>query len=176
MSNTNFESCALDANGGLKPASAITWFNDVDNDIPMATVSPPVTASSSSSLLAQSTLNNFVYLTSSGKVPTSLVAGAHRSGCAIKPSAKICDTVPSISSVQAKRSAVNLSTATTCKCISAPADMDIDTSYDTVNGDDKMPDLQDCSDDDNNNEDACLTEEEFDQNQELADAMSYLSV
>ena len=39
-----------------------------------------------------------------------------------------------------------------------------------------MPDLQDCSDDDNNNKDACLTEEEFDQNQELADAMSYLSV
>ena len=77
MSNTNFKSCALDANGGLKPASAITWFNDVDDDIPMATVSPPITASSSSSSLAQSTLNNFVCLTSSGKVPTSLVAGAH---------------------------------------------------------------------------------------------------
>ena len=166
MSNTNFESCALDANGGLKPASAITWFNDADNDIPMATVSPPITASSSSSLLAQSTLNNFVHLTSSGKVPASLVAGARRSGHAIKPSAKIHDAVPSVSLVPAKRSAINLSTATTRKCISAPADMDIDTSSDsdalfedTVNNDDEMPDLQDCSDDDDDDddEDAHLT-------------------
>ena len=76
MSNINFESCALDTNGGLKPASAITWFNNVDNNVPMATVSPPVTASSSSSSLAQGTLNNFVHLTSSGKVPAALVAGA----------------------------------------------------------------------------------------------------
>ena len=185
MSNTNFESCALDANGGLKPASTITWFNDADDDIPMATVSPPVTASSSSSSLAQSTLNNFVHLTSSGKVPTSLVAGARRSGRAIKPSAKIRDAVPSVPSVPAKRSAVNLSTATTRKHISAPADTDIDTSSDgdalfedTVDDDDEMPDLQDCSDDDDD-EDAHLAEEEFDRNQALADAdrnVSYLSV
>ena len=41
-----------------------------------------------------------------------------------------------------------------------------------------MPDLQDCSDDDDD-EDAHLAEEEFDQNQALADAdrnVSYLSV
>jgi len=80
---------------------------------PMATVSPPVTASSSSSSLAQGTLNNFIHLTSSDKVPAALVAGARWSGHAVKPSAKIHDTVPSISSVLAKRSAVNLSTVTT---------------------------------------------------------------
>ena len=159
--------------------STITWFNDVDNDIPMATVSPPITASSSSSSLAQSPLNNFVHLTSSGKVPASLVAGARRSGCAIKPSAKIRDAVPSISLVPAKRSAINLSTATTRNHISTPADTDIDISSnsdaafeDMVDNDDEMPDLQDCSDDNDNDndEDACLAEEEFDWNQELADA------
>ena len=134
-------------------------------------VSPPITASSLSSSLAQSTINNFVRLTSSGKVPASLVAGAHQSGHAIEPSAKIRDAVPSVSSVPAKRSAVNLSTATTRKCISTPADTDIDTSSDgdalfedTVDNDDEMPDLQDCSDDDDD-KDACLAEEEFDRNQ-----------
>ena len=49
-----------------------------------------------------------------------------------------------------------------------------------VNDDNEMPDLQDCSDDDNeDDEDACLIEEEFDWNQALANAdhnMSYLSV
>ena len=46
--------------------------------------------------------------------------------------------------------------------------------------DDEMPDLQDCSDDKNeDDEDDCLTEEEFDQNQALANAdhnMNYPSV
>ena len=35
MSNTNFESCALDTNGGLKPASTITWFNDAGDNVPI---------------------------------------------------------------------------------------------------------------------------------------------
>ena len=46
--------------------------------------------------------------------------------------------------------------------------------------DDEMPDLQDCSDKKNeDDEDDCLTEEEFDQNQALANAdhnMNYSSV
>ena len=186
MSNTNFESCALDASGHLKPASAISWFNDADNDIPMTTVSPPITASSSSSSLAQGTLNNFIRLTSSGRVPAALVAGARRSGRAVKPSAKIRDAVPSVSSVPAKRSAVGLSTATTRKRISAPADMDIDTSSDgdalfedTVDDDDEMPDLQECSDDEDEDDKYTRLAEEFDRNQALADAdrnMSYFSV
>ena len=153
----------------------------------LATVSPLVTASSSSSSLAQGTLNNFVCLTSSGKVPATLVAGAHWSGRAVEPSANICEAVPSVSSVPAKRSAIGLSTATTHKRISTPADMDIDTSSDsdalfedTVDDDDEMPDLQDCFDDkDEDDEDARLAEEEFDRNQALADAncnVSYPSV
>ena len=66
----------------------------------------------------------------------------------------------------------------THKCISAPADTDIDTSSDgdalfedMVNNDEEMPDLQECSDDENeDDEDTRLAEEEFDWNQALADA------
>ena len=79
MSSSNLESCTLNTNGALKPASAIAWFNDADDDIPMATISPvpaPLTASGLSSSLTQGTLNNFVHLASSGKLPaTTVVAG-----------------------------------------------------------------------------------------------------
>jgi hypothetical protein len=91
MSNVNSESCALDANGALKPASAISWYNDVDDDAPMATISRAptfLTASRSSSSLSQGTLNNYVCMMGSGAVPAGLVAGSRRSGRASKPSAK----------------------------------------------------------------------------------------
>ena len=77
----------------------------------MATVSPPVTASSLFSSPSHGTLNNFVHLTSSGDVPATVVAGACQNGHAVKPSAKACDVAPFISSVLAKRSAASLSTA-----------------------------------------------------------------
>jgi hypothetical protein len=79
MSSINFESCALDTNGALKSASAIAWFNDVDDGVPMATTSPvsaPLVASGSFSSLTQGTLNNFVHLVSSGKVPPTVAAVA----------------------------------------------------------------------------------------------------
>lgn len=55
MSNTNFESCAVDFSSHLKPAFAISLFNDADGDVFMTTISP-VTASSSCSSLAWGTL------------------------------------------------------------------------------------------------------------------------
>src|ERR1700722_1931299 len=78
-------------------------------------------------------------------------------------------------------------TATTCKCTSVPDDTDIATSSNgdalfesTMDEDDEMPDLQNCSnDEDEDNEDTCLAAEEFDQNQALADAdcdVSHLSI
>jgi hypothetical protein len=181
MSNVNSKSCALDANGALKPASAISWYNDADDDAPIATISrapTSLTASRSSSSLSQGTLNNYVRMTGSGTVPAGLVAGSRRSGRASKPSAKIHDAAPTISSIPAKRAATGFSTATTRKRTSVPDDTDIDTSSDgdtlfesTVDEDDKMPDLQNCSDDeDEDDEDARLAAEEFDRNQALADA------
>jgi len=80
MSSINFESCALDTNGALKPASTIAWFNYVEDNVPMATISPvftPLMASGSSSSLTQGILNNFVHLVSSGKVPPTVAAVAH---------------------------------------------------------------------------------------------------
>ena len=187
MSSSNLESCALNTNGALKPASAITWFNDADDDIPMATISPvpaPLTASSSSSSLTQGTLNNFVHLASSGKLPaTTVVAGTHRSGRTFKLSTKIRDSAPSISSVLAKRAATGSSTLTTHKRTSASANTDIDTSSngnplfeDTDDDNDNdLPDLQECSDNEDEDgededEDTCLAVEEFDCNQAFADA------
>ena len=149
MSNVNSESCALDTNGALKPALAISWYNDTDDDAPMATIShapTSLTASRSSSLLSQGTLNNYVHMTGSGTVLAGLVTGSCQSGCASKPSAKICDATPTISSIPAKRAATRFSTATTHKHTSVPDDTDIDTSSNgdalfesTVNKDDKMP-------------------------------------
>ena len=187
ISSSNLESCALDTNSALKPASAITWFNDTDNDIPMATISPipaPLMASGSSSSLIQGTLNNFVHLVSSGKLPaTTVVAGTHRSGHTFKPSTKIHDSALSISSVLAKRAATGSSTLTTHKRTSASANTDIDTSSDgnplfedmDNNNDNDLPDLQECSDDEDKDgkdedEDTYLTAEEFDCNQTFADA------
>jgi hypothetical protein len=80
MSSINFKSCALDTNGALKPASAIAWFNNVEDNVPMATISPvsaPLVASGLSSSLTQGTLNNFVRLVSSGKVLPTVAAVAH---------------------------------------------------------------------------------------------------
>jgi hypothetical protein len=62
--------------------------------------------------------------------------------------------------------------------MSAPADTDIDTSSDsnllfedTVEDDNNtLPNLQECSDNEDEGEDACLAAEEFDRNQALADA------
>jgi hypothetical protein len=117
MFSINFESCALNTNGALKPASAIAWFNNAEDDVPMATishVSTPLVASGLSSSLTQGTLNNFVHL-SSGKVPPTVAAVAHQSGHTFKLSAKIHDVAPSISSIPSKRAATGSSTVATHK-------------------------------------------------------------
>jgi hypothetical protein len=96
----------------------------------------------------------------------TVFAVARRSGRTFKPSAKIYDSAPSVSSVPAKRATTGSSTSTTRKRTSAPADTDIDTSSDgdplfedTVEDDDNdLSDLQECSDED---EDACLAAEEL---------------
>ena len=65
--------CALDASGTLKSADDIEWYNDMDNDTPMETVSTTapchLAALSSTSSLSQGNIDGFVHLTSSGKVP-----------------------------------------------------------------------------------------------------------
>ncbi|KAG2337218.1 hypothetical protein BDR05DRAFT_800549 [Suillus weaverae] len=73
------ESSACRADGLLKDASEIQWYNDAEDDTPM--VPPPAPANNG-------TLNSFV----------------HRSGRAVKPIEKICETLVA-SSTSAKRSA-----------------------------------------------------------------------
>jgi hypothetical protein len=188
MSATNLEACALDAAGALKPASDITWYNDADDEVPMVTppVAPtvrPLAASSSTSSLSQGTLNNYVQLKHSGKVPASLVAGSRRSGRAPKPSAKIRDAAPSIPSIPAKRTATTSSATASRKRVSTATDTDIDLSSDgdalfedSIDSDD-LPDLRECSDDeDDNDEEARLAAKEFDRNQALADADRDVSI
>jgi hypothetical protein len=74
-----YESSAHCADGSLKDASEIQWYNDVEDDTPM--VPPPAPTNNG-------TLNSFI----------------HHSGRAIKPTEKIRETLVA-SSTSAKRSA-----------------------------------------------------------------------
>lgn len=74
------KSSACRADGSLKDASEIQWYNDAEDDIPMV---PPPAATNNG------TLNSFV----------------HCSGCTVKPTEKIRKTLVA-SSTSAKRSAL----------------------------------------------------------------------
>ena len=74
------DNCAVGPDGQLLDASKITWYNDPDDDIPMA----PMTATLPSMVQGPSvtTLDSFV---------TKVAPAAHRSACAPRPSAKVID-------------------------------------------------------------------------------------
>ena len=162
--------CAVDANGSLKSPDNILWYNDADDDDPMATVpnAPSrLTASSSASSLSQGNLDSFVRLTSAGKAPANIVAGSRQSGWALKPSAKVRDA--NSSSIPAKRPATSSMPASQPKRVSLVADnTEVDLLSDVFEGDDdEMPDLQEVSDSEDEDEQA---QEEYDRNQAMADA------
>jgi len=141
--------CAIDADGSLKSPDNIVWYNDADDDNPMATVpgAPAhLAASSSSSSLSQGNLDSFVHLMSSGKAPANIVAGSCQSGWAPKPSAKVHDANTSL--VPAKHLATSLMPVSQHKHVSlAVDDMEGDLLSDIFKGDDnEMPDLQEVSD------------------------------
>ncbi|KAG1887876.1 hypothetical protein F4604DRAFT_1916749 [Suillus subluteus] len=74
------DSCALNADGTLKDASEIKFYNDPDDDVPLPQV--PST---------EPTRNAFSVLLNAGHTPATVAAGSWRSGRPSKPSARIRD-------------------------------------------------------------------------------------
>jgi hypothetical protein len=103
------DACALNADGSLKDASDITFFNDPDDDVPLPKV-PPSTQPSTSTA---STRDAYSVLLKAGHTPATVSASSRRSGRHLKPSARMRDTDnacgPSSSSGMRKRA---LSSAT----------------------------------------------------------------
>lgn len=91
--------CALNANGELKEPSEIQWFNDIDNDIPLPSTQATSSSSTSgaSTVLPRGTLDLFVGQKGSQVAPATMIAGSHRSGRALKPSAKVRDATDTTS-------------------------------------------------------------------------------
>jgi len=120
--------CAVDANGALKHALQIQFYFDADSDIPMAGLpAHPPALSNSTSSLSQGRLDGFVRINGSDKAPASFVAGAHRSGRAVKPSAKIQDAT---STIPAKRPAPASSMVVTHRSSYASVETNVDSGVD----------------------------------------------
>ncbi|KAG1779414.1 hypothetical protein EV702DRAFT_1043844 [Suillus placidus] len=81
------DTCALNADGSLKDASDITFFNDPDDDVPLPKV-PPSTQPSTSTA---STRDAYSVLLKAGHTPATVAAGSRRSGRHLKPSARMRD-------------------------------------------------------------------------------------
>ncbi|KAG1734224.1 uncharacterized protein EDB91DRAFT_1251009 [Suillus paluster] len=79
--------CALNADGSLKDASNITFFNDPDDKVPL----PQVPSSAQPSSSTTSTKDAFSVLLKAGHTPATVTAGSWRSGRPSKPSAHIRD-------------------------------------------------------------------------------------
>ena len=147
--------CAVNANGTLKSAADIEWFNDVDDDAPMAPVSTQPTQSTSASSLSQGNLNGFLHLTNSGKAPAQIVAGSHRSGRAIKPTAKVRDAAPTL--IPAKCPTTSSLATSAQKHTSAVVDNFSDDMFEEPEEgdvDNEMPDLVEKSDSEDEDKDA----------------------
>ncbi|KAG1798503.1 uncharacterized protein HD556DRAFT_1305965 [Suillus plorans] len=86
----------VNANGILKDASKIEWYHDPDNDMPIL---PHPESSSEALPPGPHTLDSFI---GSHRMPATVVAGSHRSGRPIKPSAKVREAASS--AIPAKRS------------------------------------------------------------------------
>ena len=162
--------CTVDADGSLKSPDNIVWYNDADDNDPMATVpnAPShLTASSSASSLSQGNLDSFVHLTSAGKGPANIVAGSWWLGQALKPSTKVHNA--NLSSIPAKHPATSSMPASQPKHVSLIADnMEDDLLSNLFEGnDDEMLDLQEVSDSEDKDE---QVQEEYERNQAMADA------
>ncbi|KAG1823326.1 hypothetical protein EV424DRAFT_1538485 [Suillus variegatus] len=81
------DACALNADGSLKDAADITFFNDPDNDVPLPNV-PPSTQPSTSTA---STRDAYSVLLKAGRTPATVAAGSRQSGRPLKPSARMRD-------------------------------------------------------------------------------------
>lgn len=91
--------CAVRADGTLKEAHEIEFFNDPSDDVPLP--------SSAASASAPANLDSFITARGSGLrgKPAAMIGGARRSTRAPHPSAKVRDSGPSLSTVPAKRTA-----------------------------------------------------------------------
>lgn len=161
---SNF-ACAVNANGTLKSAADIEWFNDVDDDAPMAPVSTQPAQSTSALSLSQGNLDGFLHLTNSGKAPAQIVAGSRRSGRAIKPTAKVRDAALTL--IPAKRPATSsMATSAPKRTLAVVDDFSDDMFEEPEERDvnEEMPDLVEKSD--SEDEDA---REEYERNQAMAD-------
>jgi hypothetical protein len=87
MSESN---CAVGSDGKLKDATDIDWYNDPDDNDPIAPSGPSSTlqASSSASQIKPAP-DTFSVLLAKGNKPAAITAGSHRSTHAPKPSAKV---------------------------------------------------------------------------------------
>lgn len=90
--------CAVRADGTLKEADEIEFFNDPSDEVPLP---------SSASASAPANLDSFITAKGSGLrgKPAAMIGGARRSTRAPRPSAKVRDSGPSLSTVPAKRTA-----------------------------------------------------------------------
>ncbi|KAG1771996.1 hypothetical protein EV702DRAFT_1048766 [Suillus placidus] len=79
--------CALNADGTLKDASDITFFNDPDDEVPL----PQVASSAQPSSSTTSAKDAFSVLLKAGRTPATVAAGSRRSGQPSKPLACIRD-------------------------------------------------------------------------------------
>ena len=94
MSESN---CTIGSDGKLKDAADIPWYNNPDDDDPIALSGPSSTlpASSSASQVIPPKSNAFSVLLAKGNKPAAITAGSRRSTRAPKPSAKVRDTASS---------------------------------------------------------------------------------
>ncbi|KAG1835524.1 hypothetical protein EV424DRAFT_1531390 [Suillus variegatus] len=68
------DACALNADGSLKDAADITFFNDPDNDVPLLNVPPstqPLTSTAS-------TRDAYSVLLKAGRTPATVAAGSRQ--------------------------------------------------------------------------------------------------
>ncbi|KAG0691548.1 hypothetical protein DFH29DRAFT_1010793 [Suillus ampliporus] len=101
-------SCTLNADGSLKDASDITFFNDPDDEVPL----PQVPSSHQPSSSTTSTKYAFSVLLKTGHTPATVTAGSQCSGQPSKPSACIndADNACGLSSSSGTRKCALLST------------------------------------------------------------------
>jgi len=145
------DSCALHADGSLKDASDIVFFNDPDDDVLLLQVPSSAEPSSSN----QSTRDAFAVLLKAGHTLAPVTAGSRRSGRPSKPSARVRDADnacgPS-SSLSARTRKRGLSSATdhpapkkAAMRFLSPLDSELDSKSDDEDIPSSAPYLEDSS-------------------------------
>lgn len=172
MSLPSHDQCALNANGVLKDASEIAFFNDPDDDEPISPT-PALAASASSSRLQSSTLDDFFH--NSGIRLAKVVAGTRRASTRQKrPTAKVLEGLPT--AVPSKRSAdaiaAELPAAKRIATSASSATVVDDSDSAFEDADDNVPALQevDDSDDEDEDDDEDPANEEYERLKAMGDA------